>query len=197
MRFIQFVWNKANAPFRLNRFETDLYRDPTSGKLRLIKTDYTLDVPDVILVLFMLIFACMYYGVLSVPVTWLLANQITLRHWPAIIVLAVNSTYRFVLKYQERAASLVDWGEPVGRENRFRWVIAVLVGFLAGTSSGVLADWLIGRGQFTAQGLGFAALLGLAEMVWNGKRIGGGALYDEVETPEVTVSKAEITVLEE
>lgn len=197
IRFIRYVWNKANAPFRLSRFETELYRDPTSGKLRLIKTDYMMEVPDVILVLFMFIFACVYYAVLSVPVTWLLANQITLRQWPAVIILAVNSTYRFVLKYQERAASLVDWGEPVGRETKLRWLIAVLVGFLAGAGSGVLADWLTAQGQFTSKGLGFAVLLGVAEMVWNGKRIGGGIMYDEVEKPDIVVRKTNIIVLED
>lgn len=187
----------ANAPFRLQRFETELSRDPATNELRLAKTDYMIEAPDVILVLFMFIFACVYYGLLSLPVTWLMSSQITLKYWPAIIVLAVNSTYRFVLKYQERAASLVDWGEPVGRETKLRWIIAISIGFLAGTGSGVLADWLVSGGQFTTKGLGFAALLGLAEMTWNGKRIGGGVMYDEVEKPEVFVKRSNIIVLED
>lgn len=197
MGFIRFIWMLANAPFRLRRFETDLYRDPATNEMRLTKTDYIMEVPDVILVLFMFFFACVYYGLLSLPVTWLITNQITLRQWPAVIILAVNSTYRFVLKYQERAASLVDWGEPVGRETKLRWVIAVLVGFLAGAGSGVLADWLTAQGQFTPKGLGFAVLLGVAEMVWNGKRIGGGIMYDEVEKPDIVVRKTNIVVLED
>ena len=197
MGLVRFIWMLANAPFRLRRFETDLYRDPATNEMRLTKTDYMMEVPDVILVLFMFIFACVYYAVLSVPVTWLLANQITLRQWPAILVLGVNSTYRFVLKYQERAASLVDWGEPVGRESKPRCVTAILIGFLAGAGSGVLADWLTSYGQFTPKGLGFAALLGVAEMVWNGKRIGGGVMYDEVEMPQVVVNKSNIIVLDE
>jgi len=194
--FVRFIWMLANAPFRLRRFETDLYRDPATNEMRLTKTDYMMEVPDVILVLFMFFFACVYYGLLSLPVTWLISNQFTLRQWPAIIILAVNSTYRFVLKYQERAASLVDWGEPVGRETKLRWVIAVLVGFLAGASSGVLADWLTSYGQFTPQGVGLAVLLGVAEMVWNGKRVGGGIMYDEVEKPDIVIRKTNIVVLD-
>lgn len=197
MGLVRFIWMLANAPFRLRRFETDLYRDPATNEMRLTKTDYVMEVPDVILVLFMFIVACVYYGLLSLPVTWLITNQITLRQWPAVIILAVNSTYRFVLKYQERAASLVDWGEPVGRESKLRWLIAVLVGFLAGAGSGVLADWLTAQGQFTPKGLGFAVLLGVAEMVWNGKRIGGGIMYDEVEKPDIVVRKTNIIVLED
>lgn len=197
MGLVRFIWMLANAPFRLRRFETDLYRDPATNEMRLTKTDYVMEVPDVILVLFMFIVACVYYGLLSLPVTWLITNQITLRQWPAVIILAVNSTYRFVLKYQERAASLVDWGEPVGRESKLRWLIAVLVGFLAGAGSGVPADWLTAQGQFTPKGLGFAVLLGVAEMVWNGKRIGGGIMYDEVEKPDIVVRKTNIIVLED
>jgi len=196
MGFVRFIWVLANAPFRLRRFETDMYRDPATNEMRLTKTDYMMEVPDVILVLFMFFFACVYYGLLSLPVTWLISNQFTLRQWPAIIILAVNSTYRFVLKYQERAASLVDWGEPVGRETKLRWVIAVLVGFLAGASSGVLADWLTSYGQFTPQGVGLAVLLGVAEMVWNGKRVGGGIMYDEVEKPDIVIRKTNIVVLD-
>ncbi|MFG0300387.1 MAG: hypothetical protein ACF8K1_12365 [Phycisphaerales bacterium JB047] len=197
MGFVRFVWMLANAPYRLRRVETDLYRDPSSNEMRLTKTDYMMEVPDAFLVLFMFIIACVYYGLLSLPVTWLVSNQITLRQWPAILILGVNSTYRFVLKYQERAASLVDWGDPVGRESKPRWVTAILIGFLAGAGSGVLADWLTSNGQFTPKGLGFAALLGVAEMVWNGKRIGGGVMYDEVEMPQVVVKKSNIIVLEE
>lgn len=161
-----------------------------------MKIDHEFVAPDVIMVLMMFAFAVVYYGALSLPVVWLQAGVFTLVHWPAVLILAMNSSFRFVLKYRERAASLLDWTEPVGRERRVVWLLAVLVGLLAGLCSGLLADWLVTTGSPSAQGVIFAGLLGVAEMIWNGKRIGGGGFYDEVERPEVLVRRTKIQVLE-
>lgn len=196
LRLIGIVWRNANAYFRVCRYETEVRRDQQSGELTLIKIDYEFVAPDVIMVLMMFVFAVVYYGALSLPVVWLQAGVFTLVHWPAVLILATNSSFRFVLKYRERSASLLDWTEPVGRERRVVWLLAVLVGLLAGLGSGLIADSLVTKGSFSLYGMVTAGMLGIAEMIWNGKRIGGGALYDEVEQPEVVVRRTKIHVLE-
>lgn len=195
LRLLGFVWRQANVCFRVCRYETELRRDQESGELSLVKIDYEFVAPDVILVLMMFVFAVVYYGALSLPLIWLQAGVFTVVHWPAFLILATNSSFRFVLKYRERAASLLDWTEPVGRERRGVWLLAVFVGLLAGLGSGLLADWLITKGNFSLYGIVTAGLVGIAEMILSGKRIGGGAMYDEVERPEVVIRRTKIHVV--
>ena len=195
-RFVECLYRATSSCFWITHTDVIEEFEDQSGERRLVRIEHRIDQLDSILVSFTFIFACVYYALLSLPVTWMIAGQITMRHWPAIVILAINSTYRFVLKYQERIASLVDWDHPVGRESRWRMSMAVLIGFLAGVGSGFLADWLIAGGKFTPQGIGFALILGTAEMIWNGKRIGGGAMYDEVEKPEVLEFKSVVEVLD-
>jgi hypothetical protein len=185
IRIILKVWSVANGFFCLTRREYVHEKDSQTGQGQLVCIEQRINNPDALIVLFFLLFAVVYYGVFSLPLTLMMSGGWTLAHWPALVVLALNSTYRLVLKWHERIGAILEWEHPVGRESNSTRVVAVLIGFTAGFGSGLLADWLVNGGQLTDTGIGIAALVGVAESVWNGKRIGGGKMYDEIESPEI------------
>jgi len=182
---IRILWLIANRMFCLSRREFSREFDPGTGRSQLVRIEQRIYAPNAFIVSCFVLFAVVYYGVLSLPLTFVLSGRWTLAHWPALIVLALNSTYRFILKFHERLATKLDWDQPVGRESPSTRATAVAIGFAAGFSSGSLADWLVAGGQFTDLGLGMALLVGIAEAVMNGQKIGGGAMYDEIGSPVI------------
>lgn len=179
------LWCFVSAPFWLTRREFVQEIDPQSDSSCVVCVKRSVLEPGVLHAAFMFLFGCMYYFVLSVPVTYITAQKFTMVYWPSVLILAANSTFRFTLKYHERLAMILDWNEAVGRESYLRRAGIIFVGLAAGLSAGLSADWLISGSQFTPAGVGFACVLGVAEMIWNGKRIGGGAAYDHIELPQV------------
>ena len=182
--FMSRFWSTMNNPFWLTRREYSQEVD-LNGNPYLVRIERTVLEPGFLYAVFMFLIACLYYFILSIPVIHFTAQKFTIVHWPSVLILAGNSTYRFVLKYHERLALVLEWNDEVGRESSLRKAWTMFVGFVAGISSGLLADWLISGGQFTPMGISLSCMLGVAEMVWNGKRLAGGAAYDHIEVPQV------------
>jgi hypothetical protein len=184
-RLIAEIWSAINSPFWLTH--TEVVREGD----RVFRIEYIARAPGAPAALLQFGFSAVYYTVLGIPVTAMLNQGFTLSHWPAMLVLAANSTLRFIVKYHERISQHIDWPYPVGRESRLVLGVMVLIGAFAGFCAGLWADHLV-FGGLTNQGLGFAFLLAFVEGMWNARRVGGGRAYGSIEPPPVEIRRVQI-----